>query len=386
MTNGTRPDERADLDCWDVVIIGGGPAGLAVAIVAAERGLSTLVLEKREAPPDKACGEGLLPPGVCALERLGIDMSSFRPGGVRRFSGIRFLQEDGATVEAPLPGGGGLGIRRTALVEALGRRAREFGAIVLHRCAVHGIDRTASAAHVRSTAGTVSARLVVAADGLHSPIRRAAGLAREPARRRRFALRQHFRVRPWTDFVEVYVDAHGEAVVTPVSESSVNVNFVWEQGHVEAPSIATLAARFPALLARLADAPAMSSLRGAGPMACGALRRTQDRLVLVGDAAGFVDSIAADGLSVAFNSALLLGEVLPEVLARGCTQESLAGYERAARRLFRSYWLVTSALLWIARHPPVRRGLVRYLARHRAACDTMMHGAMRLMMSPVSTP
>ncbi len=153
-------------------------------------------------------------------------------------------------------------------------------------------------------------RLVVAADGLHSSLRKASGLEAPAGRRRRFALRQHYQLRPWTDFVEVYVDEQGEAVMTPVSNRSVNVSFAWEDGVTERPTISTLAARFPLLGARLSGARSISSVMGAGPMARGATRRNVNRMVLVGDAAGFVDSISGEGLSIAFNSALILGEHL----------------------------------------------------------------------------
>src|ERR1700688_238982 len=87
---------------WDVAVVGGGPAGLAVAIVAAQQGLSVVVLERRDFPSDKACGEGVLPPGVKALERLGIgdrfDRSTAYP-----FGGIRFIQEDGSAASAQMP-------------------------------------------------------------------------------------------------------------------------------------------------------------------------------------------------------------------------------------------------------------------------------------------
>ena len=62
-------------------------------------------------------------------------------------------------------------------------------------------------------------------------------------------------------------------------------------------------------------------------------RRNGDRIVLVGDAAGFVDSISGDGLSIAFNSALILGKHLPEILKCGATRESMQAYERDARRI-----------------------------------------------------
>src|SRR5271157_597226 len=89
-------------EIWDLVIVGGGPAGLAVAIVAAEQGLSVLVVERRDFPPDKACGEGVLPPGVKALERLGI-ASRFDRSTSYPFGGIRFIQEDGSCAESAMP-------------------------------------------------------------------------------------------------------------------------------------------------------------------------------------------------------------------------------------------------------------------------------------------
>lgn len=373
-----RSVARSDCASWDLVIVGGGPAGLAVAITAADQGLSVLVLERCGAPPDKACGEGLLPPGVRALERLGV-IRHLNRALTRPFVGIRFIQEDRSSVEALLPDGGGLGIRRTALVEAMTQRAESLGAVIRHGCSAYDVEVKRTEAVVRTSAGKVSARLLVAADGLHSSVRRAAGLEGAAPSRRRFALRQHFKVRPWTNLVEMYVDRHGEAVVTPVADDSVNVTFVWEDGMITQPTIATLAQRFPALQSRLGDAPAISSARGAGPMAQGATRRTGDRMVLVGDAAGFLDSIAGEGLSLAFSSALILGRHLPSILAHGATQESMQIYERAARRLFRSYWLVTTGLLFLARHRRARAATIHYFATHPAICEAITSRAMRLM-------
>ncbi len=360
-------------------MVGGGPAGLAVAIVAAEQGLSVVVVERHEFPPDKACGEGVLPPGVKALERLGIadrfDRSTSYP-----FAGIRFVQEDGSAASALMPSQG-IGIRRTVLVEALARRAEELGAVLRNRCSVIGFKANPTEAVVYTTEGEVFGRLIVAADGLHSSLRKASGLEAAPSSRRRFALRQHYRIRPWTDFVEVYVDDKGEAVVTPVSDESVGINFVWEDGEIEQPKIPVLSSRFPALLARLGNAPTISTVRGAGPMARAAKRRNGHRVVLVGDAAGFVDSISGDGLSIAFNSALILGKHLPEILKRGASRESMQAYEREARRVYRGYWFVTSGLLMVARHPRARRTIINSLMRYPGAFSALMSGAMRMMVS-----
>jgi len=366
-------------DLWDLAVVGGGPAGLAVAIVAAEQGLSVVVLERRDFPSDKACGEGVLPPGVKALERLGIrdrfDHTTSFP-----FRGIRFIQEDGSCAESAMPSIG-MGIRRTVLVEMLARRAEELGAVLRHRCMVNAVEAKADGAIIHTADGIITAKLVVAADGLHSQLRKASGLEATPGARRRFALRQHYDVRPWSDFVEVYVDAKGEAVATPVSDRCVGVNFVWEDGAIEQPTLPTLASRFPALRARLGNAPATSTVKGAGPMAQHATRRNSERMVLVGDAAGFVDSISGDGLSIAFNSALILGKHLGRILAHGATRESIRQYDREARRLYRGYWFVTNGLLTIARHPRARRTIINSLMHHPGVFRAMMGGAMRMMVS-----
>lgn len=364
---------------FDVSVVGGGPAGLAAAIAAAQRGLRTVVLEAREFPPDKVCGEGLLPPAVRALDRLGV-LAQLSASDRAPLRGLRFVQEDGTSAEGPLPGGGGLGVRRTVLVEALARRAGALGADVVPHRPVRRVVRTAEAALLETDAGTLRARLVVAADGLHSAIRRAHGLEGSRGRRWRYALHGHWSVRPWSDFVEVHVDSIGEAFVTPVDAASVNVNFTWWDDRAHDVSLQTLLARFPTLADRLGAAPMISTIRGAGPMRCPARGLVADRLVLVGDAAGFVDSISADGLAIAFDSAILLGEHLERVLRHDASLRSLAGYEREVRWLLRRYRIPTWGLLGIARKPRLRRALIRTLGRHPAMCEAMIGGAMKLML------
>jgi flavin-dependent dehydrogenase len=297
------------------------------------------------------------------------------------FSGIRFIQEDGRSLEVFLPFAGGLGIRRTVLIQALEHRAAQLGAVVRHKSDVIGVALTSGKSIVRTASASIAARLVVAADGLHSPLRRAARLDAASRLPRRFALRQHYRVAPWTDLVEVYADRNGEAVATPVGRDTVSVNFTWQDGSIARPCIASLAGRFPALQARLGRNTARNRPMGAGPMARLAKRRTSDGLVLIGDAAGFVDSISGDGLSIAFNSALTLGAHLRCALAEGATVKSLAAYEAAASRLFRGYWIVTNGLLWLARHPRARAATVRFLSGRRRVLEVLMRSAMSMMMA-----
>ncbi|HET8733378.1 MAG TPA: FAD-dependent oxidoreductase, partial [Anaeromyxobacteraceae bacterium] len=237
----------------DVVVIGGGPAGLSAGAALAARGLSVVVLERRRLPADKACGEGLLPSGVAALRALRVDRH-LDPAGWAPVHAIRWIQEDGTEAEARLPAPGGMGIRRTALSAALLARAREAGAEVRDGASVTSHRRDAEGVTVRLEGGEeLRARVVVGADGLASAVREREGLSLPITGPRRFGLRRHLDMAPWTDAVEVHFTDRVEAYVTPVGPHTVGLAFLFEAG--EAPGFEALLARFPALAARVRGAP-----------------------------------------------------------------------------------------------------------------------------------
>jgi flavin-dependent dehydrogenase len=357
----------------DVIVIGGGPAGLAAAAAVAARGLDALLLERRELPADKACGEGLLPGGVRALEALGA-AGHLDPDGWSRLRAIRWIQEDGRSAEARLPAPGGMGIRRLALSAALTARAREAGAEVRDRASVESHRREADGATVLLSSGEeLRARVLVAADGLGSAIREREGLSLPVAAPRRFGLRRHFALAPWADAVEVHFSPGAEAYVTPVGARRVGLAFLYEEG--SAPGFDALLERFPALASRLAGAPFDSALAGAGPLGRNASARVLPRLVLAGDAGGYVDAITGEGVSLALQEAVLLGELLPEALTLGATREALLPWDRAVRARHLRHAAVTRLVLGMARRPALRRTAVTLLGRAPRLFDALVAGA-----------
>jgi flavin-dependent dehydrogenase len=357
----------------DVIVIGGGPAGLAAAAAVAARGLDTLLLERRELPADKACGEGLLPGGVRALEALGA-ARHLDPDGWSRLRAIRWIQEDGRSAEARLPAPGGMGIRRLALSAALAARARQAGAEVRDGTPVDSHRREASGATVLLSSGEeLQARVLVAADGLGSAVREREGLSGPAAVPRRFGLRRHFALAPWADAVEVHFSPGAEAYVTPVGPRRVGLAFLFEEG--EAPVFDALLARFPVLASRLEGAPFDSALAGAGPLGRKASARVLPRLILAGDAGGYVDAITGEGVSLALEEAVLLGELLPDALSLGATREALLPWERAVRARHLRHAAVTRLVLGMARRPALRRTAVSLLGRAPRLFDALVAGA-----------
>jgi len=349
----------------DVLVVGGGPVGLAIAIEAGVRGLDVALIEPRVGTVDKACGEGLMPGAVEALTRLGV-----HPVG-HPLEGIRY-RDARRSVDHRFVGRVGLGVRRTTLHDALARRADDLG-IVRHAGRVNGLaqdgegvvvtvsavntlvvpgDFEAKNSHafpsIESPTVTMRARWLLAADGLHSAVRRLVGASRAsllPRHRRRFGVRTHFQVEPWTSLVEVYWSEGGEAYVTPVDKNLVGVAMLGAPGLNFSAQLASI----PSLAERLADAAIVGSVRGAGPLDQRTRSRVVGRVLLVGDAAGYVDALTGEGLRVGFAQA----HAAVDAIISAAPQS----YERAWARATRDYRILTRGLVAVA-VSPLRRAIV----------------------------
>jgi menaquinone-9 beta-reductase len=328
----------------DVFVIGGGPAGLAAGIAARRKGFTVTVADGTDPPIDKACGEGMMPDAQVALRELGVEL----PAGLGyRFRGIRFLQND-AQVAADFTEGQGIGVRRTLLHAYLIQAADKSGVKLLWKTPVIGIDSEG----VCLSRGTVATRWIVAADGGFSRVRRWCGLDTTSKPACRLASRRHYRVRPWTDYMEVYWGHRAQAYVTSTSAEEVCIVTIGESPR-EADFGQVLDA-LPDLSERLAGAERTSRERGAMTATRSLTQVWRGNVALVGDASGGVDAITGEGLRLAFRQA----QALAEAMYAG----DLCGYGRAHRKLVNRPLQMSKVMLQLGRHDRLRSRIFRVLS------------------------
>lgn len=336
----------------DLVIIGGGPAGLATGIEAADKGLTAVVLDRAQPPIDKPCGEGLLPDAVASLLRLDVKLA---PDEAFPISGIRYI--DGEIEAAGRFAAPALGMRRWRLHRRLVERAAAAGVELAWGVSARGLATNS----VETDRGLFFGRWLIGADGLASQVRRWGGFERASERPLRYGMRQHFAIAPWSHEVEVHFGKGAEGYVTPVTSGEVGVALLWAGGKVDFDS---LLARFPSLARRLAGAARTSQVQGVG----GFDRRVDDvargNLALVGDASGYRDALVGDGIALALAQA--------EALVRALAASDLSLYERAHARIVRRSRLLTGALLWLVRHPDKRERILSALADDPELFDRLL--------------
>ncbi len=255
-----------------VAIVGASVAGASLGYCLAKRGIEVVIYDKATFPRPKACGEGLLPPGVAALREMGLVPPEFP--AVR---GLRFVAQNGESVEADFPAGNGLVVRREQFDAWLVQQARAAGADVREGTPAPDLD----------------ADVIVAADGIHS--RFADGRPDEPLR---IGFSTHADGIDTGGRVEVRFRDGGELYLAPggLAAALMRADRYREYGdafrHLGLPLTPT--------------SPVLSM----SPLGLRVREIVRGNLLLIGDAAGAPDPITGEGMSLALRSAIVAADAI----------------------------------------------------------------------------
>jgi flavin-dependent dehydrogenase len=334
----------------EVLIVGGGVAGLAVALRLGAAGRRVLVVDRAALPRDKVCGEGIMPMGLAALRELGLEPAAL-PGAP--FRGLEYRSRRGRVALDFRAGQQGRGVRRTALIAALHGAAAALGGVSHHADAVREpLWQGGRIVGVRGLRASYHAPVVLAADGVHSGLARRAGAVLRPYGER-MGLRRHYRLAPGVALPRVCVGlfAPQDVYLTPVGPDTLVATTMTDRAGYRA-----LAGRYDAFLRQ---GPCAELFAGAEPVSQQLgwhhplfvpRRYHVGGMLLVGDAGGGVDPCLGMGTSLALASARFAAQAAAHLLDE----------PRHGER-------------WLARYEAQRRGLFR----HFAALGTVMRAAVR---------
>src|SRR5260370_20706745 len=284
-----------------------------------------------------------MPGTLRALRELGV---AIRPGDGQVFRGMRFV-DSASAVEANFLGTSGLGMRRITLHQRVVERAEEGGVTRLWNAAVTGLSSEGASLGEK----IMKAKWIVGADGIHSRVRRWIGLDSSARLEKRFAQRRHFRVKPWTDCMEVHWSNRAHAYVTPLGNDETCAALISRD-----PRMRLMDAwpEFPVLASYMRHVEPSSEERGAVTVSRRLRHVYRGNVALTGDASGSVDAITGEGLCLSFRHALALADAL--------SKGKLLSYQRVHRQLATRPHVLGRLLLLLDLYPALRKRAVRILA------------------------
>ncbi|MGH7983585.1 MAG: NAD(P)/FAD-dependent oxidoreductase [Candidatus Udaeobacter sp.] len=330
------------MEAFDVVIVGGGPAGSVCAAFCARAGLHTLVLEREKFPREKVCGDCLNPSCWPVLERLSL-AQRVRDLAHSKLDSVEFIAIGGRNVIVDLPSGDDceLSVKRSLFDALLLKRAQEFGAHVREETTVRALTHNGNWEIETAGSENFSARILVGADGRNSTVAHLCNLLPRPARERvalqaHVPLPQNFGSRIVLQFLP-----EGYSGQAPVNEEELNLCLVgtpptisrlrrWAEGHFEIT--------------------ADQSWRTITPLTRSPVPCAHENLFFIGDAARVVEPFTGEGIYYAMRSGELAAIAISKIMRGEDQQATLREFARACAEMYRGrLWinrLARMAVLW----------------------------------------
>jgi len=344
---------------YDVVVVGGGPAGSSAACTVAKSGLSVLLIDKSEFPRDKCCGDGLTTMALRLSEELGLKILNLDNLEAVDEAVIHF--PSGRRKVFPLPGKGLFAavVPRADYDLALIDLARELLVDVRlgHKFSSVNFDGERTFLDIEGLE-EVETSFVVAADGAWSPVRRSLNLGEDQSRGEWLAFRQYISgIETDRNNLHVWFEKDllpGYAWSFPLPDGKANVGFgVLKSKHSSASEIAQLARDLlnrDSISETLGENIKLEGRQTAWPIPAriSSQQLTSGPVIFVGDAAASTDVLTGEGIG----QALLTGILAGEAIKSGGSQKTVASlYEKSVRSHLLADHRMSVALQAVLAHP-----------------------------------
>lgn len=337
---------------YDVIIVGGGPAGSSAAITLARRGINALVLEEKRMPREKLCGEFITPESFPTLKRLGV-MERMLEAGAQKISSLSLVIKSGRAVHTSISqisdhSDWAMSLSRARFDQTLFERAREVGAVCLESIAVKQcIFSDGKGAGVEALSlqdgrpRTFHAPLIIDASGRNSrlmlrPEERVAGRRGS----RLYALKAHLRgVEGIREQVELYFFPQGYGGLSLIEGGLVNLCFIANERTFKKVGGDAFRVMEETVMSnrlareRLDGAEVVGKWHSVGPLAFGHRRLSQNGVIAIGDASGMIDPFTGTGIQIALRT----GEIAAEAICESFKRDSEQLFDKTLERYSSRY-------------------------------------------------
>lgn len=360
----------------DVIVVGGGLAGLINAILLSRAGLSVTLFEKKEYPFHRVCGEYISNEVIPFLQRNDLFPSEFEPSQISKFI---LTSTNGKKAEINLDMGG-FGISRYAFDQHLFEKALESGVEVIQKCAVDNIQYEEDHFSVSSKNSFYQAKVVIAAQGKRSKLD--ANLNRPFISRKSpyLGVKYHLKTDFARDTIALHNFKNGYCGISQVENNTFNLCYLSHRDNLrEAKDIEHMEETVLSENPFLADLFRNSDFLFDNPLVINEISfekksPVENHVLMCGDSAGMITPLCGNGMAMAIHSAKMLSETIIENWNNGKVNRPALETDytiswnkqfnnrltagRTIQKLFGSKWSSNLAV-GIARIAPIGRTIVR---------------------------
>ena len=366
---------------YDLAIVGGGLAGLALSVQIAKRGYRVVLFEKENYPFHKVCGEYISLESWNFLQQLGVDLSSLNVSHIKR---LQVSDISGVCFEQPLPLGG-FGISRYKLDHTLAEIAKQTGAIIHEQTRVNDIQFSNDHFSIESTKGNFKAKVVAGSFGKRSNLdvkwKRPFIVAKKNKLNNYIGVKYHIRYNFPDDLIALHNFKNGYCGISKVEGDQYCLCYLTTAGNLQSSNndIRKMEQNI------LSDNPHLKKIFNECEMlwkepvvisqiSFARKNLVEDHVLMIGDAAGMITPLCGNGMSMAMHASKIAAEQILNFLEGTISRQTMeqeyakkwnklfANRLRTGRmlqRLFDIQWLTTLTVRLGRSFPSLIRSLIR---------------------------